>query len=245
LAIRPARSSTVPRPITVDHVSWSSRSFRTATNSACVRSTEVPVAAFTKRLRSSFPKSRLNQRRAAPASGSAAQFTGRANAAGPIAAVSSHASTFRVYIHHHAPGRARCPATGAVLRERATTDTNWKVRPDAGAGCHIDTGPGSRRSHAPVSRSGPTGYKSGARCLVRRLAFLRNALATITPRCIGLRIHGGYELQTVPFCTALAIVLHWPRTVQIGGYSRQRLGHGVTLCDPGAVGRGFEAWCQA
>ena len=101
-AIRPARSSTVPRPITFDHVCWSASSFRTASNSARVRTMELPVAALTRRLRSSFPRSCLNHLWAAPASVSAAQFTGRANAAGPIAAVSSHASTKRAYLPRHA-----------------------------------------------------------------------------------------------------------------------------------------------
>ena len=100
-AIRVARSSTVPRPATLQ-VCWSSSSFRTASNSAWVRSTEVPVAALTRRLRSSVRRSLLNQRWAAPASASAAQFTGTATAAGPSPAPSSHETTARGYLPRHA-----------------------------------------------------------------------------------------------------------------------------------------------
>jgi len=122
-AIRSARSSTVPRPATFQ-VCGSSSSFRTAANSAWVRSTEMPVAALTRRLMSSVRRSLLNQRWAAPASASADQFTGTATAAGPSPAPSSHASTTRDYLprraHRREPkkesgtkwGRLRCERHG-------------------------------------------------------------------------------------------------------------------------------------
>ena len=83
-AILSARSAT-SRPASWVHVSCFASRFRRFLNSAPLTSVEVPMAVFTRRLRSSVFRIRLNQRTAASASCSAAQFTGRATTAGPRA----------------------------------------------------------------------------------------------------------------------------------------------------------------